>query len=65
MVEDGTYIDEDDYTGDEGVNEIQRGQESQSKKVRFVDLVNVRPIPAMGKGRREVALGEECQHWER
>jgi hypothetical protein len=52
-VEDGTYLDydsdDDDY--DPNIDEVREELKSDRKKVRFAELIAVRPIPWVGKGK--------------
>ena len=60
--EDGTYHDDDadynhDYDYDPSINELKKEVESERRKVRFAELVTVRPIPAVGKCKATPARG--------
>ena len=52
-IEDCTYVDEssDDGGCDVDVNEFEKEQKGVRKKVRFAELIAVRPIPAAGRAR--------------
>ena len=50
-IEDCEYVYEDGQEDIEGIDEIQEDQKNKGRRVHFVDLVKVRPIPATGKGK--------------
>ena len=59
-IEDGECIDDACQEGIEGIDEIQEDQSSKGKRVHFADLVTVRPIPAMGKGKPMLPSGRSA-----
>ena len=58
-VEDGAYFDEssDDGDCDADISEVEKEQKGERKKVRFAELITVRPIPAVRKGKATPARG--------
>ena len=52
-IEDCAYVDEDSVSVecDAHVSEVEKEQRSEHNRVRFAELVTVRPIPAVGKGK--------------
>ena len=51
--DDGTYFVEsfDDGDCDTDISEVEKEQKGEHKKVRFAELITVRPIPAVRKGK--------------